>query len=92
MSNVTSWLTGEACDRGGNINSFMDIESFMSSCFMSSSSHDPYIEICEVCGGEARTTQVMIRRHMRGGRNSDIVFGTDPHEEREQRLLFEYIR
>eukprot|EP00973_Karenia_brevis_P035772 4936055-Karenia_brevis.AAC.1 len=33
----------------------------------------------------------MIRQHMRGCRNFDIVLGTDLHEGREQRLLLEYI-
>ncbi len=35
------------------------------------------IDIAEICGGEARTTQVGIRRHLKCGPNFDIVSNFD---------------
>ena len=45
----------------------------------------PGIDICEFCGGEARTSAVAIRRHLSAGRNFDLVTHThlgDPGEQK----------
>ena len=31
------------------------------------------LDMCELCGGEARTTQLAIRRRLTSGRNFDLV-------------------
>ncbi len=52
----------------------------------------PHIDVMEVMGGAARTTQVLIRRMYRGGRNFDAMVGvdlTDPDEEHE---LYRYVQ
>jgi len=35
------------------------------------------MDVCELCGGEGRTTQVAVRRRLHAGRNFDLVTGVD---------------
>ena len=51
----------------------------------------PGIDICEFCGGEARTSAVAIRRHLSAGRNFDLVTHTDLGDPGEQRATMKYL-
>ena len=50
------------------------------------------LDICEICGGEARTTQLGIRRRLATGRNFDLVCGVDLNSPTQQKKVLHYIR
>ena len=39
------------------------------------------IDVAEVCGGMARCSRVAVRRHLKHGKNFDLVTGWDMHNE-----------
>ena len=45
------------------------------------------LDMCELCGGEARSSKVAIRRRLSTGRNFDLVTGCDLNKPHEQRLV-----
>ena len=49
------------------------------------------IDICEFCGGEARTTTVAIRRRLVGGRNFDLITQIDLGREPDQAAALRYL-
>ena len=51
-----------------------------------------HVDILEVMGGEARTTQVMVRRNDRGGYNFYCVVGFDLMRADDEQCLYDYIR
>ena len=56
--------------------------------------HDPHVfaDVFEICGGEARCTHILVRRHhFRGGRNFDIVVGINLLKPEEVRMLWTYL-
>ena len=50
------------------------------------------IDICELCGGEARTSRLAVRRQLRIGENFDLVCGVDLNTERDQHLVERYFQ
>ena len=50
------------------------------------------LDLCELCGGEARVTKLAIRRQMKVGKNFDIVCGIDLNDETVQRDAMQYFR
>ena len=51
----------------------------------------PGLDICELCGGVGRTTEVAVCRRLRTGRNFDLVTGFDLGSDRCQRSTRQYI-
>mgnify|MGYP003340745794 CR=1 FL=1 len=51
----------------------------------------PGVDVCEFCGGEARTITVAVRRRLRDGRNFDLVTHVDLGDPREQELAIKYL-
>ena len=51
----------------------------------------PGIDICEFCGGEARTSAVAVRRHLQAGRNFDLVTQADLGDPGVQRAAMKYL-
>ena len=68
----------------------LDMEAFLSHA-INRVPPECHVDVVEICGGNARTMQVMIRRHFRGGRNFDIVVGSDLTQPEEVRKLFAYL-
>ena len=50
------------------------------------------VDILEVMGGEARTTQVLVKRSYRAGFNFDCVVGFDLMRRDDETALYDYIR
>ena len=50
-----------------------------------------YVDVAEVLGGEARTTNILRRRHYEVGRNFDCVAGVDLMRQEDEDELYEYI-
>eukprot|EP00975_Prorocentrum_lima_P003680 802701-Prorocentrum_lima.AAC.1 len=50
-----------------------------------------HFDVDEIMGGEAQTTQVLVRRHYRGGRNFDAVVGVDLHNGDEIQEMCRYL-
>ena len=50
------------------------------------------IDIIELCGGEARTSTIAVRRHMNTGRNYDIVTNCNLNDPAQQAAVTQYIR
>ena len=50
------------------------------------------IDIMEVCGGEARVTQVAFRRHLKTGKNFDLVAGLDLTDKKTIEELWQYVK
>ena len=69
----------------------MDFEAFLL--------HEPdpkfnnscYLDTAEICGGNARTTQILIRRHYDTGENFDAVVGCDLMLDEDADALFHYL-
>ena len=50
------------------------------------------VDIVEVCGGEARTSSLAVRRHLKAGENFDLVTGVDLNDEIQQAAVERYFR
>ena len=50
-----------------------------------------YQDVCELCGGVGRTTQLATRRSLSTGENFDLVTGFDLGNEKDQRHVLSYI-
>ena len=48
-------------------------------------------DILEVCGGEARVTQLVVRRGLRSGGNFDLRTGVDLNRTPDQRKVMHYV-
>ena len=51
----------------------------------------PGVDICELSGGEARTTTVAVRRHLQAGRNLDLVTQADLGDPEVQQTAMRYL-
>ena len=69
-------------------------------CFEASTLEDAFavlkrtgkgLDICELCGGAARTSRLAVRRKLKAGRNFDLVTDCDLNEPRQQKLVLAYI-
>ena len=49
------------------------------------------MDVCEICGGEARVSKLAIRSKMKVGKNFDIICGIDLHEDKTQHQVRTYI-
>eukprot|EP00972_Heterocapsa_arctica_P080108 11807757-Heterocapsa_arctica.AAC.1 len=49
-------------------------------------------DVAEICGGSALTTQLIIRKSYRSGKNFDILVGIDLRDRREVARLWQYIQ
>ena len=50
------------------------------------------MDIVEVCGGEARTSSLAGRRHLKAGENFDLVTDVDLNDEIQQAAVERYCR
>lgn len=50
----------------------------------------PTITVAEVCGGQARTTQIAVRKRLATGRNLDLTAGCDLTKPQDRRAGLEY--
>ena len=48
-------------------------------------------DLCELCGGVGRPSQLAIRRHLKTGKNFDLVTGFDLGKPSDQKLVLQYI-
>ena len=51
-----------------------------------------YVDVCEIMGGEARTTKILQRRHFVGGRNFDATCGVNLLDNHDEMELYRYLR
>ena len=51
-----------------------------------------FVDVAEIMGGEARTTQVLVRRGSSSGENFDCVVGCDLMRADEEQRLYDYIQ
>ena len=51
----------------------------------------PGLDMCELCGGEARATTVAVRRRLKTGKNFDLVTHVDLNDPTAQRQVQRYI-
>ena len=51
----------------------------------------PGVAVCEIAGGEARTTRVLCKHRIPAGRNFDLVCGVDLALPQQQRALWRYL-
>ena len=51
----------------------------------------PGIDLCEFCGGEARTSAIAIRRHLSAGKNFDLVTDADLGNPEVQKSAMQYL-
>ena len=51
----------------------------------------PGLDICELCGGEGRTSQIAVRRRLKTGKNFDLVTGFDLGNPRHQQEVLQYV-
>ena len=51
----------------------------------------PGLDMCELCGGEARATTVAVRRRLKTGKNFDLVTHVDLNDPKVQRQVRKYI-
>ncbi|CAK0793269.1 unnamed protein product, partial [Prorocentrum cordatum] len=60
----------------------------------SSHSKDHYIDVVEICGGNARTSQIMIHRfhEVKIGLNFDIIVGIDLLDPTQEAALWQYLK
>ena len=49
------------------------------------------LDICEMCGGAARTLKIATRRRLKTGRNFDLITGCDLGDPRMQREFKKYL-
>ena len=47
----------------------------------------PGLDMCELCGGEARATTVAVRRRLKTGKNFDLVTHVDLNDPKVQRQV-----
>ena len=47
----------------------------------------PGLDMCELCGGEARATTVAVRRRLKTGKNFDLVTHVDLNDPNVQRQV-----
>ena len=50
------------------------------------------LDICELCGGEARTSRLAIRRQLAVGKNFDLVCGVDLNSDHDQMYTEQYVK
>ena len=51
----------------------------------------PGLDMCELCGGEARATTVAVRRRLHTGKNVDLVAHVDLNDPATQNAVMQYI-
>ena len=51
----------------------------------------PGLDMCELCGGEARATTVAVRRRLKTGKNFDLATHVDLNDPKVQRQVRQYI-
>ena len=76
FSYVATYLQVSPEDRVKDVLYVSDITPYLA-LLSTRNDKEPYVDIAEVMGGEGRTTQVLIRRNFKGGRNFDCVVGVD---------------
>ena len=60
--------------------------------YFATSINKPQIDIAEICGGEARTSKLAVRRHLTTGKNIDLIAGCDLTKAKDRhfaKLYFE---
>ena len=50
------------------------------------------LDICELCGGKARTSRLAIRRQLAVGKNFDLVCGVDLNTDHDQMYTEQYVK
>ena len=53
---------------------------------------DSKVDLVEVCGGAARTSTICIRKHLKVGKNFDLVTQCDLNDQHQQELILQYFR
>ena len=53
---------------------------------------DGDVDMVEICGGEARTSTIAVRRHLRAGPNYDLVTNVDLKDVEHQAAVIHYFR
>ena len=49
------------------------------------------VDVCELCGGAGRTTQIAVRRRLVSGGNYDLVTGYDLGNRQHQQSILNYV-
>ena len=86
---ITWWFTQTA--GFPNVPSTVFIVNSFEGIFAALDHVGPGMDICEFCGGAARTTTVAIRRRLRAGQNFDLVTHLDLGEPPVQRMAIRYL-
>ncbi len=57
---------------------------------LTANTHGHGVDIAEICGGEGRTSQLGVRRHLKVGKNFDLVTHTDLANPRDAAAAYNY--
>ena len=88
----TWWFHGMDGPKGlPKVADWVYLASNMETAMQYLASLGPGLDLCEFCGGEARTTTIAIRRHLRSGLNFDLVTHLDLGDPSTQQFAIQYL-
>ena len=87
IENLIYWFPLGASANIDTTYSQSSLESSFQTLFLSGSG----IDLCELCGGVGRPTQIAVRRRLRTGENFDLVTGFDLGNAAHQQHILHYV-